>query len=367
LDVDEKAFLFDFLHLRQRFDVIASNDSFFVESEKLSSQELERLVNKFVYHRNLNHKYWVSLEKDVVKINRLKGVKRHVRTNRTFPIVLWVVMLIISLSLVAIFAGAFLKRAPIQNLVSLDWGGYVTFSDFANPQPVVVAVSGSWTVPTVTVSQQDTFSATWIGIGGQTDETLIQTGTEHDSIDGSVTYSAWYELLPNYSITISTINVSAGDKITASINLVNSATNEWSIEIHDVTRAERFKQNFFYDSSRLSAEWIVERPNVNNTISILADFGSVTFTDLSVKMGTSAGTISDFPFAQVTMHDRQNRQLVTISSLNSNGASFTVNYLNRTESIQVQDKQMETRVTPIPKDVLCKPSLNRLEDLNEEL
>jgi hypothetical protein len=138
------------------------------------------------------------------------------RANRIFPIALWVIMLIISLSLVSVFVNTFLKGVPILNLVSLDWGGYSAFSDFTNPQPVVVSVSGSWTVPQVSVSQQDTFSAAWIGIGGQTDKTLIQTGTEQDSINGSIEYSAWYELLPNDAITITVMNVSPGDKITAS-------------------------------------------------------------------------------------------------------------------------------------------------------
>jgi hypothetical protein len=368
LDENEKAFLFNFLHLHLKFGVTASHDGFFVESEKLSSQELERLVNKFVYHQNLNHKYWVSLEKDVVKINRLKGIKRHMRTNKAFHIILWAIMLIISLSSVTVLVSIFLKGSPSQNLVSLvslDWGGYVVFSDFANPQPVVVGVSGSWTVPTVTVSQQDKFSAAWIGIGGQVDETLIQTGTEHDSIDGNIIYSAWYELLPNDSIEIPTINVYPGDRITASIRLLDSTTSEWSIEIDDVTQGEGFKQSFLYDSSRLSAEWIVERPTVNNTLSTLAEFGSITFTDSSLTMSTNAGTISDFPFAQVVIHDRQNRELVTVSSLASNGASFTVDYLSNIGSIKVQDMQIAVRTTSNTKDVLSKPSLNRLKDLSE--
>ena len=354
LDADEKAFLSSFLH-SHRFGVTANHDSLTVDSEKLSSQELERLINKFVYHRNLNHKYWVSLEKDVVKINRLKGVKRQMRTNSIFPVALWVIMLIISLSLVSVFVNTFLKRVQILNLVSLDWGGYSAFSDFTNPQPVVVSVSGSWTVPQVSVSQQDTFSAAWIGIGGQTDKTLIQTGTEQDSISGSIEYSAWYELLPNDAITITAMNVSPGDKITASINLVNSASNEWSIEIDDVTKGEKFKQNFFYASSRLSAEWIVERPTVNNTLSDLANFGSITFTNSSVTMSNNTGNINDFPFAHVVMQDRQNTQLVTVSSLTSNGASFTVNYLSSAVSAENQNTQLEIRTSPVTEDVRRKP------------
>jgi hypothetical protein len=236
-------------------------------------------------------------------------------------------MLTVSLSLIVSFTHVFLRSPIGQNIASSDWSGYVVLSDSTNPQPIMKNISGSWVVPTVKASQKDAFSAVWIGIGGQLDDTLIQTGTEHDSVDGQAVYSAWYELLPYYSVTIDIINVSAGDEITASIALTDSAINEWLLQISDVTSGESFSKNFFYDSSRLSAEWIVERPIVNNTLSTLADFESVTFTDLKVSTDTDTGSIIDFSFSRVAMYDRQNRQLVTVSSLDSKGSSFTVDYI----------------------------------------
>jgi hypothetical protein len=38
--------------------------------------ELERMVNKFVYHQDLNGTHWVALEGNVVKINRFKPQKK---------------------------------------------------------------------------------------------------------------------------------------------------------------------------------------------------------------------------------------------------------------------------------------------------
>jgi hypothetical protein len=224
-----------------------------------------------------------------------------------------------------------------NDLTSLDWAGYVVTSDFAQPQPVIVGINGSWAVPRVNVSQGNTFSAAWIGVGGQAegDDTLIQTGTEQDSIGGSETYSAWYELLPSDAVTISTVHVSAGDEITASINLVDSATNLWSIEIEDITTSQTFKKNFFYDSSRLSAEWIVERPAVGiSSFSTLANFGSVAFTDSRITMNNTVETISNFPFSRVIMENQQNRRLVTVSSLSGDGSSFTVTYLSSAGTLQ---------------------------------
>jgi hypothetical protein len=243
-------------------------------------------------------------------------------------------MLVVSLFLVSEFINIFFTSTQAQSLVSSDWAGYIAVSDFANPKPIVTGVAGYWAVPQTNVSVEDTFSAAWIGIGGLLDNTLIQTGTEHDSINGEAAYSVWYELLPNDSVTISTINVSVGDEIQASINLVDPDTNEWSIEIVDLTKEQSFQKNVFYDSSRLSAEWIVERPTVNNVLGTLADFGSVTFANSNATIGTVVGNIDSFAFFQVIMYNRQNVQLVTVSSLSSDGSMFTVTYSDTANSMQ---------------------------------
>jgi hypothetical protein len=250
-------------------------------------------------------------------------------------IVFWVVSLVVALFFIRIFLISFFTGS--NNLISPDWAGYSAVSDFADPQPVMVGINGSWTVPTVSVSQSNVFSAAWVGIGGQLDETLIQTGTEQDSTFGNVTYSAWYELLPNGAVTITTIDVLAGDEITASISLTDSDANMWSVEMVDVTNGQSFQTNVVYNSSRLSAEWIVERPALSYQrlrLSTLANFGNVTFINSKVTTNTSAGTISNFPFVQFIMVNRQNEPLVTVSSLSSDGSSFTVTYLSNASTTQ---------------------------------
>jgi hypothetical protein len=244
-------------------------------------------------------------------------------------------MLAASLYLLSTFLRPFTLPIQVQTLTSTDWAGYSVATDFNSPKQLVTGVSGSWAVPEVTVSQTDTFSAAWIGIGGQLDRTLIQTGTEHDSINGTVEYSAWYELLPDFSIGIN-MNISPGDKIAASIELLNSATNEWTITIADTTNGQSFQQNVQYNSPRLSAEWIVERPTIGQDLGTLANFGSVTFTAASAIIQGNTGSITDFSYVQIIMQDRQNRQLTTVSSLSTGGSSFTVTYLNIVSSAQNQ-------------------------------
>ena len=330
--------LSNFLGSKLKTDVALKGNEV-VGAENLSVKDLERLVNKFVYHKNLMDKYWVGLKNGAVNINRFENVEKKEqvsktnmyssqaswKTSRIYLIALWMIMLTISLSLIVAFTTYF-QGSSGRRLTSTDWGGYVVVSNNNKPQPVVVGVSGSWTVPEVGISQTDTFSSAWIGIGGYVDQTLIQTGTTHDSIKGNAEYSAWFELLPSYSATIITMTISPGDKIVASITLVDKTKNEWAVEIVDETNGQIFKQNFIYNSSRLSAEWIIEKPIVNGSLSSLADFGNITFTDSKVTMDTKIGTISNFPFSQFTIYNRQNTALVTVSSLFSNGASFTIKY-----------------------------------------
>lgn len=207
------------------------------------------------------------------------------------------------------------------------WSGYIVASDIQNRSPVVSSVSASWTVPEIKPSENNTFSGVWVGIGGYGEDTLIQTGTEQEYVNGQVTYYAWYELLPDHLVRISNIHVQAGDKVTASISLTNENTNTWSIEIADVTRGERFKRTDVYNSSRLSAEWIVERPKVNGAISTLADFGNVTLTECKAAMDGVAGAIGKSDYAKFVMVGAEDKPLVSVSSLNEEGSSFTVSYL----------------------------------------
>src|SRR4030042_2266403 len=216
-----------------------------------------------------------------------------------------------------------LSPQPTQTLTSSDWAGYSRSTSLKNPQPTVTSVTGSWTVPSVTPPQGYAYSAAWIGVGGQFDQTLIQTGTQHDSLNGDQSYSAWYELLPDLPITITTMQIKPGDIIKATITQTDSITNTWSINISDQTTGQSYRTSVVYESTMLSAEWVVERPTIGNRVGALANFGSVKFTDCSATMGGKTGKITDFPSSQFTLSNRQNVALVSLSSLGQDGSSFT--------------------------------------------
>lgn len=80
---DEKENLSSFLCKALNENIISDGHNLLVDSEKLSVQNLQSAVNKFIYHRRLNNRYWVALEDGVVRIHRFKKKKSEKRKKPT--------------------------------------------------------------------------------------------------------------------------------------------------------------------------------------------------------------------------------------------------------------------------------------------
>lgn len=181
---------------------------------------------------------------------------------------------------------------------SSNWFGYNQGS-LEQGGKLFTSITGDWTVPTVSqhTAGQGEDSSDWIGIGGGcvdsgctvTDSTLIQTGTEQDVSGGVASYSAWWELVPAPSISIS-MTVAAGDHMHASIAEVVADSDVWTITLQDVTRNESFATTVPYPSTHLSAEWIEETPleiGTNAGFAALPNLTSPVF-DLATVNGAPA-------------------------------------------------------------------------------
>jgi hypothetical protein len=209
------------------------------------------------------------------------------------------------------------------------WAGYLVSLDIQNRSQGVSGISASWIVPEVQFSENNTFSSVWVGVGGYGEESLIQAGTEQHCFNGKIEYFAWYELLPAYIVRTQSVNVQPGDTVVVSINLLNQDQSTWQITIDNLSNGNHFeKTNIFYDSSQQSAEWIVERPTVENVISNLANFGNVTLTNCTATINGVNGSIKDFIYAPTIMVDSANNPLTSTSALSGDGSSFSVNYLS---------------------------------------
>jgi hypothetical protein len=167
-------------------------------------------------------------------------------------------------------------------LEARNWSGHIFTG------PTFTAISGQWVVPTVQTSATGEYSATWLGIDGVNNTSLIQAGTAQDTSNGTTTYDDWYEILPANETLIA--SVSPGDHIQASINQDSPGT--WTIAITDITSGQSFSQPFAYNGPGISGEWIEEAPTVGGQPSVLANFGTAQFTSMAFSSSNPSSLVN---------------------------------------------------------------------------
>lgn len=250
--------------------------------------------------------------------------------------------LIGSLMLLAAFSPALALAGPMMasgmraggvsgsSWYSTNWSGYaVTGSN-------VTFVQGSWIVPTVTGSRSTTaYSSFWVGIDGFNSNTVEQIGTDSDVQRGRSAYYAWYEFYPSAMVEISTIKVSPGDVMLASVTYVTGST--FAVSITDTTKGQSFStQGSVSNAARSSAEWIAEAPSSYFGVLPLANFGKVNLGyDSTNVAGTCSATIAgvtgyigSFGSAvqEITMVSRRGATKASPSLLSTDGTSFSVTW-----------------------------------------
>ena len=152
-----------------------------------------------------------------------------------------------------------------------NWSGW----SLIGGSPVFDEVVGLWVVPSVN-NQFESFNgfmSEWVGIDGNcTCNDLIQDGTEQQWTGGKPSYYAWIEFIPEAEIEVPSFSVSPGDVIYAySAVGVKSGkiTGFYYIANYNTRKAVSAsitippKTTF----SGKSAEWIVERTEVNGSFT----------------------------------------------------------------------------------------------------
>jgi hypothetical protein len=208
---------------------------------------------------------------------------------------------------------------------SSNWSGYVANGG------TYTSVTGTWVVPQVGATTTGA-DATWVGIGGVTGTDLIQAGTQATVTgDGSVTYSAWTEILPDFSRT-TPLQVIAGDTVT--VTITEQSNGVWLIVMVNNTTSDSYEKTLRYASSRSSAEWVQEAPSTSRGIVPLSDFGTVRFiAGSAVRDGVNMG-LSALGATPVAMVNRAGQAIALPSTLGADGSSFVVTRTSAPGSVQ---------------------------------
>jgi Peptidase A4 family len=159
---------------------------------------------------------------------------------------------------------------------SSNWSGYAVTGG------TYTTVSANWTQPAVNCSVTPTgWSSFWVGLDGDTSNTVEQTGTEADCSNGTPVYSAWFEMYPKFPKTYAN-PVAAGDRLSASVT--TDGRGSFTLTIADATQGWTQTTGARLKSARLaSAEVIAEAPSSSGGVLPLADFGSVGFSGATVN------------------------------------------------------------------------------------
>jgi peptidase A4-like protein len=217
---------------------------------------------------------------------------------------------------------------------SSNWSGYNQGTIERNGK-LFHQVSGTWRVPRATQHRagEAEYSSTWVGIGGGcvsadcsvTDTTLIQAGTEQDvNAAGKASYSAWYELIPAPSITISGMKVRAGDAMNVSIAESPAGSNVWTISVKNATTGRSFGLTVPYSSTHLTAEWIVETPVVIDSGGNVSIGPLPSLSRVRINNGTTNGASAGLKASEeIQLVDPGSSQaLVTPSAPDSDANGF---------------------------------------------
>jgi hypothetical protein len=79
---EERENLHKFLQSKLKVEPTIIQGKLVFESANVSPQELQRLVTKFIYTRNLNTRHWASLDGSTVKIQNFKGVEKKIEKHK---------------------------------------------------------------------------------------------------------------------------------------------------------------------------------------------------------------------------------------------------------------------------------------------
>jgi hypothetical protein len=223
--------------------------------------------------------------------------------------------------------------------MSTNWSGYAQTSA---TNGTFTEVTDTFVVPTITAAAKgNQYAADWVGIGGFSDSTLVQTGIQvvahtrkHVT---TISYDAWTEHLPQPEKPLDELPIKAGDSVTATVQ--ETATNQWLMEVTDNTTGVSQGVPVDYTSSGASAEVIHERPCIRapcrtRDLARLAQTPNITFGPGSYSTTAPGSTPVTMPLLDtvpgLTLNDivmtnnQETQSIATPSAPSSSDDGFVV-------------------------------------------
>jgi hypothetical protein len=223
-----------------------------------------------------------------------------------------------------------------------NWSGYVDLSPAT--QPIYAWIKGDWWVPKVYSESgfwTSDYTSTWVGIDGWGSSDVVQDGTDQNTHTyfwiSCTSYDAWTEWYPLYSQTVSNFSVNPGDHVYVWTWVLDSSGHYSSHPTVGWFYIWNQTQNIYTELSTglpagasfdgHSAEWVMERPGINGSISSLAQYAPMYMygaqvVDLWGGSHNIAGDATDTSY-NVTMTGNGGGKLSGVQYINPSTMYFT--------------------------------------------
>ncbi len=212
------------------------------------------------------------------------------------------------------------------------WSGYAAIKPYG-AKPIVdgrsTGVSGTWTVPTLLPSTDNSSVSVWVGIDGYYAPSVEQIGTTHKWKKGKQEDFAWYEMYPRLASQIVGFPVEPGDEISAKVTYIRY--NQFQLEIANLTQGVKTvipleRTTVSSSTVRTAVAWVVEAPFAGkNKTKPIANFQTITFKNCTATIdGVTAGLVNPaWSTSAITMVDNGVVNMVP-SAPSADGSGFQV-------------------------------------------
>lgn len=228
-----------------------------------------------------------------------------------------------------------LHRGPATSATSQNWSGLILDYPGSAPYTKYTDVGSTYTIlPFYQQGTGTSIASPWVGLGGSTDNAIIQEGLDGVSVGGVTTYKPWVEYFPN-SLIYPAFAVSLGDVVywevwecDSSRNYGPTRTGYGCFYWADLTKGTSYIKTIKKPTSATflggSCEAIVERVTDCGSYCRLSSWTGVVWQQFQCwdQGGTTTRDLTTEPYLVMTMTNASGQNMVVPSSANPNWAGF---------------------------------------------
>ncbi len=164
---------------------------------------------------------------------------------------------------------------------SNNWSGGVVSAPTGR---TFATVSGQWVIPAthLVTPDQKNYSSFWVGIDGDGSDDVFQAGVECEvDKSGKRKIYPWWEWYPEAEVRIDNFPASIDDILSCLLTVTSNTSG--IVLLTNITHDTAMSFRITAPSGSLlegnCAEWVAERPSVNDNLTKIVDFGTMSFSD----------------------------------------------------------------------------------------